>query len=286
MTAVDPRHVVVTGCSSGFGPRIVRQAQARGWQVHATVRDVTQPGEMGGILAATATVVGPQPTLTALDLTDSASVNAAAHAILERSAGRLDAVVHNAGIADAGFVEDQPDAALRRVMETNFFGVAALTRALLPALRGGERGRIVVISSVSAFTASPALSAYVASKRAVEGWAECLALEVRPFGVDVVLVEPASYRTAIWDKARIARSGTSPYAGFVDHYEAKVRALIERAAGDPDDVAVKVADVLDRRRVSLRQPVGRDAHLGRIISRVVPFSWRAAAIARWAGLTR
>ena len=278
--APDQRHVIITGCSSGFGAGIVRHARAAGWQVHGTVRDLARPGEAASMGA---TDIG-QPELLALDVTDPTSISAAAATILQRCNGQLDAVVHNAGIADAGFFEDQSEAAMRRVFETNFFGVTALTRAILPALRTRRRGRIVIMSSVSAFTANPAMGAYVASKRALEGWAECLALEVRPFALDVVLVEPGTYRTAIWDKATIARPASSPYAPYLDRYEAKVRKMVDRSAGDPDEVARRVVELLDAKKLRLRHPVGTDAVLGRLISGTIPFSWRARAITRWAGL--
>ena len=95
--------------------------------------------------------------------------------------------------------EDLPDGELRRVRETNFFGVMALTRALLPTFRKQRSGRTVVVSSEAAFHGYPCNSIYAASKWAVEGWAESLAFEVERFGIDVVLVEPGPYVTDIWD---------------------------------------------------------------------------------------
>ena len=107
--------------------------------------------------------------------------------------------MHNAGIAVAGVLEDLPDAEIRRVMETNFFGVLALTRALLPTFRAQGHGRIVLVSSQAALAGQPGNSMYCASKWALEGWAESLAYEVDPFGIDVVVIEPGPYRTEIWN---------------------------------------------------------------------------------------
>ena len=107
--------------------------------------------------------------------------------------------MHNAGVAAAGALEDVPESEVRRVMETNFFGVLSLTRALLPTFRGQRRGRIVIVSSEAAFYGQPTNAIYCASKWAIEGWAEATAYELEPFGIDFVLVEPGPYRTAIWE---------------------------------------------------------------------------------------
>jgi NAD(P)-dependent dehydrogenase (short-subunit alcohol dehydrogenase family) len=127
-----------------------------------------------------------------LDVLSHASIQAAAGSILSRTGNRLDAVIHNAGVAAAGTLEDVPEAELRRVMDTNFFGVLALTRALLPAFRSQGHGRIVIVSSEAAFIGQPANAIYCASKWAIEGWAEATAYELEPFGIKVILIEPGS----------------------------------------------------------------------------------------------
>jgi short-subunit dehydrogenase len=106
-------------------------------------------------------------------------------------------------VAAAGALEDVPESQLRRVMETNFFGVLELTRALLPTFRAQGRGHIVIVSSEAAFMGQPTNSIYCASKWAVEGWAEAVAYELEPFGIDIILVETGPYRM---------RSGTAPHA--------------------------------------------------------------------------
>ena len=126
----------------------------------------------------------------------NSSTSATAHnpravaSILSQTGNKLDAVVHNAGVAAVGALEDVPESELRRVMETNFFGVLELTRALLPTFRAQRRGRIVIVSSEAAFMGQPTNSIYCASKWAVEGWAEAVAYELEPFGIDIILVEP------------------------------------------------------------------------------------------------
>ena len=128
--------------------------------------------------------------------------------------GKLDALVHNAGISAAGAVEDIPMEDIRRVLETNFLGPVALTRRLLPAFRAQGAGRIVLVSSEAAFFGQPANSIYCASKWALEGWGKSIAFELAPFGIDVVIVEPGPYRTEIWRSSlRFAPEG-SPYRDF------------------------------------------------------------------------
>jgi NAD(P)-dependent dehydrogenase (short-subunit alcohol dehydrogenase family) len=176
------------------------------------------------------------------------------------------------------------DEAVRHVMETNFFGTLGLARAVLPSMRARGRGRIVVVSSVGAFAASPGLSVYGASKWALEGWAESLAIEVRPFGVGVALVEPGTYKTGIWTAAAIARRPGSPYGPFADAMEPRVRESVERFGRDPREVARKIARVLEARRPPLRNPVGPDAHVTRVLSHALPFAARRRLVSRMSGL--
>jgi NAD(P)-dependent dehydrogenase (short-subunit alcohol dehydrogenase family) len=212
-------------------------------------------------------------TVERLDVTDADSVTAAIAA-----AGELDAVVNNAGIAVGGAFEEVPDAEFRAVMETNFFGVLAVTRAVLPAMRERGSGRIVVVSSVAAFHGGPGMSSYHASKWAVEGWAESLAMEVRPFGVEVVLVEPGSYATDIWDTSGRVKPAGSPYASMAEKLERYVDEKIRGRARDPKEVAVAIADAVTSPRPRFRYPVGADAKVMRVVTRVVPhrlFDWIA-----------
>ena len=205
--------VLITGTSSGIGLVSAVEMARRGWTVIASMRDPAR-GERLREAAARAGVA-ERLAIEALDVTDAASFPDALARVLARAGGRLDAVVHNAGIAVGGAFEDLPEAELRRVMETNFFAVLALTRALLPTFRAQRQGRIVVVSSNSAFAGEPANSIYVASKWAIEGWAESLAYEVERFGIDVVLDRARPYRTEIWQSSpRILPEG-SPYAPWL-----------------------------------------------------------------------
>jgi NAD(P)-dependent dehydrogenase (short-subunit alcohol dehydrogenase family) len=160
--------------------------------VFAAMRD---PGRDAALKAAAGAAAVNIEVVT-MDVTDASSVQRCVTDVLDRTGGALDALVNNAGIGDAGFFEDTPDDQVRRTMETNFFGVLAATRAVLPAMRVRRTGRIIVVSSIAEYAAQATLSLYAASKWAVAGWAEALAVEVAPFGLQVALVEPGAYRTA------------------------------------------------------------------------------------------
>jgi NAD(P)-dependent dehydrogenase (short-subunit alcohol dehydrogenase family) len=277
---VVSRTVLVTGCSSGFGLETSVLLARRGWHVLATMRDL----ERRDVLDRTAAGAGVRVEVLQLDVTDGDSIARAVNGI-----GSLDALVHNAGIGDAGFFTDMPDETVRTMMETHFFGVLELTRRALPALRAARssvRARIVVVSSVGAFFPQPALSAYVASKWAVEGWAEVVAMELRPMGIDVVLVEPGMFKTAIWTRATVARPTGSPYGAVVDRLQPRLMQIVQRFGRDPRVVAVRIADLLEARRPRFRNPVGVDAWALWAAGRLVPAGARQRLLGRLVGLDR
>jgi NAD(P)-dependent dehydrogenase (short-subunit alcohol dehydrogenase family) len=277
-------NVLVTGSSAGFGRVIVVELGRRGFDVFATMRSLERRAALDA--AAAQAGVSARVHVSQLDVTDAASIAAAVPGILSAGGGRLDAVVHNAGVAAAGAFEDLPEPELRRVMETNFFGVLALTRALLPSFRAQRSGRIVIVSSDSAFAGEPGNSIYVASKWAVEGWAESLAYEISPFGIDVVLVEPGPYRTEIWRTTpRILPEGTA-YRPYLERLERAVDERVRRFARDPQEVALAIAGALEARRPRFRYPVGPESHVGLLLRGVVPARLRRRLVTRLLGLHR
>lgn len=272
------RTVLVTGTSSGFGLVTSIELASRGWRVFATMRDPERRSSLEQ--AAAKAGVARQVEIHQLDVTDAISTRDAVRHILTRSKGRLDAVVHNAGIAlGAAAFEDIPDQEFRRVMETNFFGALELTRTLLPTFREQRDGRIIVVSSSSALAGEPFNSAYCASKFAIEGWAESLAYEVAPFGIDVVIVEPGIYRTEIRSNSRCISPRGTEYDGLRSQVEHEVSKLLARYTRPPEEVAKVIADALDSRRPRFRYAVGPDAQIthfarGKIPSRL----WREAVV--------
>lgn len=274
--------VLITGCSSGIGLAAAVEMARRGWTTIATMRDL---GRGEGLRAAAARAgVSERLVVEALDVTDGAALAAVPARLLVHAGGRLDAVVHNAGVASAGAFEDLPEAEIRRVMETNFFAVLALTRVLLPTFRAQRRGRIVIVSSNSAFAGEPANSIYVASKWAIEGWAESLAYEVERFGIDVALVEPGPYRTEIWQRSPRTLPEGSPYAPWLRQLEAAIDAKVVASARDPREVATAIATALEAVRPRFRNPVSPQAWAGYLMRGVVPTRVQRWLVTRLLGL--
>jgi short-subunit dehydrogenase len=192
-----------------------------------------------------------------MDVDDDGSVSSGVAAVLDRH-GRVDALVAAAGWGIAGPVETTPLADVRAQMETNFYGVVRATQAVLPAMRQQGGGRVVPISSIGGVIAIPFQAFYSATKFALEGWAEALAYEVSPFGVDVTLVQPGNVRTEFTASRRMA---VAP--GGDPAYEAATDAAVGRMARDeaqgvdPDAVARVVHRVLEARRPPRRATVGK-----------------------------
>jgi len=278
------RTVLVTGTSSGFGLVTAVELAKRGWRVFATMRNLAKKDALEAALEKAG--VRDRVDISALDVTDTASVEAAVARTLEATGGTLDAVVHNAGVAVGGAFEDIPDADLRRVMETNFWGVLELTRALLPTLRKQRAGRIVIVSSESAFAGQPANGIYCASKWAVEGWAESLAFEVSRFGIDIVLIEPGPYVTDIWQSSPRINPEGSPYRTWAQYVFRAGDAHVAARGREPIEVARRIAHVLEARRPSFRNPVGRIARISHFMRGKIPSPlWRAIA-ERYLGIHR
>jgi len=263
------RTALITGASSGFGLLTTVTLAKRGWRVLATMRDLNRRGKLEA--AARAAGVLDRIEFLALDVTNAGHVATIAALVAARPTP-LDALVNNAGFAMAGFAEDVTDAELRQQFETNFFGTAAVTRAFLPQFRRQGNGHIVMVSSISGRMGFPGVSSYTASKFALEGWAETLRLEMKPLGVQVVLVEPGSFETDIWTRNAIIAAGaqntSSPNA-------ARAACLLSRREtgklkANPQVVADGIAAILDNPRPRLRHVFGKDAHFGLLLKRLMP----------------
>ncbi len=182
---------VITGASRGLGREIARQALSRGDAVVATAR---RPERVAEALPG----YGDRLLAAPLDLTDPAQPAALAQVAADRL-GRLDILVNNAGYGLLGAVEEVSAAETEAVFQTNVFGLLAVTRAVLPVMREQRSGRILNMSSVGGFAQVPGWGVYGATKFAVEGLSEALRAEVAPLGIQVVIIEPGSFRTDFLD---------------------------------------------------------------------------------------
>jgi NAD(P)-dependent dehydrogenase (short-subunit alcohol dehydrogenase family) len=244
----------------------------RGWFVYA-----------GSRRALEEVPAGPNLCPLVLDVRDPDAIAAAVARIGDERGGRLDALVHQAGIAVGGCFEDVPEALGRDVFETNVFGLLAVTRAALPLLRANGRARVVAVSSSAGALGSPGISWYAASKWAVEGWAEAAVVELATVGVDLLVVEPGPYRTDIFERAeRVIPEGSvyRPLALAVERY---VDVEVARQARDPSEVAERIAALLDDPRPRFRTPIGPQARLAWGVRGIVPWSIRRRFVERALG---
>jgi NAD(P)-dependent dehydrogenase (short-subunit alcohol dehydrogenase family) len=244
---------LITGVSSGFGLELARAALARGDTVVGTLRQRAQADSFEQLAPGRAHAV-------LLDVTRAADIEPAVQQALER-AGRIDVLVNNAGYGLFGAVEEISDAEARQVMETNFFGALAVTRALLPHLRDQRSGHIFNISSVAGVIGFPGCGLYAASKFALEGVTEALATELAPFGVRVTIVEPGGFRTNFsGGSLRQAGQVLEAYAGTPS---ARTRNSIGRynghEPGDPGKAAAAIIAALEAPQAPLRLVLGADA---------------------------
>ncbi len=271
---------LVTGASTGIGEAIALDLARRGWRVFATVRKQQDADRLNSNGLANLHVVF-------MDVTDKESI---ARAYEEVSAqlgdDGLDALINNAGIAVFGPLAYLPEERIRQQLDVNLFGQLTVTRTFLPLL-ARVKGRIVFMSSLAGRTVSPFFGIYSASKHALEAAAQALRVELRPMGIKVIIVEPGSVKTPIWDK-----NGAGSEDAFndlpqeaLDIYKPSLRraSRIMRNLAESGIPAQKVADVVYRalttRRPRDRYLIGRDAHMLVMVWRL-PFRIRDRIMAR------
>lgn len=248
--------VLITGCSTGLGRATALHLARRGYRVHATMR---APNRDGGQLLAAARDEGLALSVSALDVTDAASCEAAVRAALADS-GRIDVLVNNAGLGDLGAVEDLSDAAVQRMFETNVFGPLRLMRLVLPGMRAAGTGAIINVSSTAGRFCYPSGALYSGTKHALEAASECLALEVLQYGIRVAIIEPGFFDTPIIDKAvATAGSASSAYAHVVGRAAGVYQGSKAGPIGDPEEIARVIEEAITTRAPRLRYVCGVDA---------------------------
>ncbi|MCD0443485.1 SDR family NAD(P)-dependent oxidoreductase [Glycomyces sp. A-F 0318] len=242
---------LVTGASSGFGRAVAEAALEAGDTVIATAR---RPEALEDLAAAHPGRAVP----VALDVTDPDRAGAVvAEAVLWY--GRIDVLVNNAGRGHVGAVEESTDAELRSLMDLHFFGPAALVRAVLPHMRARGSGAIVQISSMGGRMSFPGVGAYSASKHALEGLSAALAAEVRPHGVDVLVVEPGAFRTGLNGTGHSQSAPVPGYEDTVGPFRTAFPDSDGTQPGDPAKAATAILEALAAEEVPLRLVLGADA---------------------------
>jgi NAD(P)-dependent dehydrogenase (short-subunit alcohol dehydrogenase family) len=226
---------LITGCSTGFGRELAKLVLERGWRAVVTARDPSK-------LADLAEGHKDRALVLQLDVTDRKQI-ADVVAQSQKHFGRIDALVNNAGYGYLAAIEEGEDDAVRAMFETNVFGLVDVTKAVLPIMRAQKSGIIVNISSIGGITSFAATGYYHGTKYAVEGISESLAIEVKPLGIDVLVVEPGPFRTN-WAGPSIKQSATriDAYEGTAGERRKQTAARSGNQAGDPVRAAQAIID--------------------------------------------
>ncbi len=268
----EPKVAVVTGSSSGIGLLTAVELALNGYRVVATMRNLDNRGRLEE--AAQKAGMRDRLDLRRLDITEFDSLPGVVDAIV-RDHGRIDVLVNNAGFSTGGFAEDMQLHEIRDQLETNFFGTVAMTKAVLPVMRKQKAGHIIQISSVTGRSAVPLLGGYAASKFALEGWSEAVSMEVHSLGIRVVLVEPGSYDTDIWERnVKVAAGALDPNSPNRERSQRFVEFVKGRAKArrDAREVAKLIVRIANDPNPKLRYLIGSDAKMQVWLKRILP--WR------------
>lgn len=245
---------LITGCSSGIGRATAKLLAERGWRVFATARRLETINDLAN----------DHITPLRLDVIDEESMTSAVEQVLTQ-AGRMDALINNAGYAQAGALEEVSVDEVRRQFETNTFGALRMAQLVLPAMRAQGTGRIVNVSTMGGRLVIPFIGLYNASKFALEAMSDALRMETRPFGVRVILIEPGGVRTnfsaaANQNAQQHIANTNSPYYRFLVPFTRFI-GQIEGMSSTPERIAVVILRVLTTRNPRARYIATPDARV-------------------------
>ncbi|WP_101843681.1 SDR family oxidoreductase [Halobacillus sp. Marseille-P3879] len=262
--------VIITGASSGFGYYTAVKCAERNMNVIAAIRN---PAKMNVFKkAGIKDSIAENITVWPLDVTQEDSLKFFEKQVNQLK--RVDVLVNNAGYAVGGFLEQVSIKDYRRQFETNVFGVIQVTQAVLPKMRERRCGKILNVSSISGMIGFPGLSAYVSSKHALEGLSESLRFEMKPFGIDVALVEPGSYETNIWTSGLdLPQAVYDPESPYHEYTKGLWKALNREAHEDPLKVSELMAKLSESIKLKkLRYPIGPGVRMNLLLKRILPWS--------------
>ena len=228
----------ITGCSTGFGRELAKQLLENGYKVAVTARNTGQIQDLADINSENALALE-------LDVNDDNQVKSAVEKA-EKHFGRIDVLVNNAGFGYFGAIEESDEAEVRAMFETNFWGLSAMTRAVLPKMRERKSGAIVNISSIGGSVAFPSVGYYNATKFAVNGFSEALQKEVKPLGINVIIVQPSGFRTD-WAgrSANDATEKIDDYSGTAGATQSMIRGYSGNQPGDPVRAAKAIIEAVE-----------------------------------------
>jgi NAD(P)-dependent dehydrogenase (short-subunit alcohol dehydrogenase family) len=266
---------LITGCSSGIGREIARVALEAGHSVAVTARNVDAVADF-------ADQFGDRALALPLDVTDRDQITSAVGSV-EKTFGGIDVLVNNAGYGYMAAVEEGEDAEVRKLFDTNYFGVVDTLKAVLPAMRARRSGHVINISSMTGLVANPPNAYYSSTKFALEALTEALAKEVGPLGIKVTAIEPGAFRTD-W-AARSMQESSTPIGDYDDHVGARktlIKQFADHLPGDPRKVAEAVLMVAGLDEPPLRLLLGRDV-LAAVREKIADLT---ASIDHWESVTK
>ena len=266
---------LITGCSTGFGREIARAALEAGHSVAVTARNVDAVADF-------VDQFGDRALALPLDVTDRDQVTSAVGSV-EKTFGGIDVLVNNAGYGYMAAVEEGEDAEVRKLFDTNYFGVVDTLKAVLPAMRARRSGHVINISSMTGLVANPPNAYYSSTKFALEALTEALAKEVGPLGIKVTAIEPGAFRTD-W-AARSMQESSTPIGDYDDNVGARktlIKQFADHLPGDPRKVAEAVLMVAGLDDPPLRLLLGRDV-LAAVREKIADLT---ASIDQWESVTK
>jgi NAD(P)-dependent dehydrogenase (short-subunit alcohol dehydrogenase family) len=248
----DKKVWLITGCSTGFGRELAKQLLEKGCCVAVTARNIEKVQDLVKINSDNALAIE-------LDVTNKTQV-AAAVAKAESHFGKIDVLVNNAGFGYFGSIEESEESAVRSMFEANFWGLAEMSRAVLPKMREQKSGTIVNISSIGGFIGNPGVGYYNATKFAVSGFSEALQKEVKPLGINVINVLPSGFRTD-WAgrSADDAPRTIADYAETAGTNQAAIRKMSGNQPGDPVRAAQAIINAVESENPPKNLLLGRAA---------------------------
>ena len=266
---------LITGCSTGIGREIARAALEAGHSVAVTARNVDAVADF-------VDQFGDRALALPLDVTDRDQVTSAVGSV-EKTFGGIDVLVNNAGYGYMAAVEEGEDAEVRKLFDTNYFGVVDTLKAVLPAMRARRSGHVINISSMTGLVANPPNAYYSSTKFALEALTEALAKEVGPLGIKVTAIEPGAFRTD-W-AARSMQESSTPIGDYDDNVGARktlIKQFADHLPGDPRKVAEAVLMVAGLDEPPLRLLLGRDV-LAAVREKIADLT---ASIDHWESVTK
>ena len=266
---------LITGCSTGIGREIARAALEAGHSVAVTARNVDAVADF-------VEQFGDRALALPLDVTDRDQITSAVGSV-EKAFGGIDVLVNNAGYGYMAAVEEGEDAEVRKLFDTNYFGVVDTLKAVLPAMRARRSGHVINISSMTGLVANPPNAYYSSTKFALEALTEALAKEVGPLGIKVTAIEPGAFRTD-W-AARSMQESSTPIGDYDDNVGARktlIKQFADHLPGDPRKVAEAVLMVAGLDDPPLRLLLGRDV-LAAVREKIADLT---ASIDHWESVTK